>query len=470
MEPPSVAEPALDPERAPDRAPGRGLERALAALDQTLARLLPFNTFLVTVAAVLLRQTGVPKVTTIWAEDGLIFATCAYARPLIPDCLLEPYAAWDHLVPRVGAAIAVLLPPADLSVALATIAAVVAGFAAAVVAVAVRDASGSWIAGMVGGASLVLVIQAGTEVGGNLTNLHWILIAASITWIVAWWVGARPRRGGLALLVGTGLSSPFPAILVALAVVGALLRRPSWRPILAIACVAALVQLAVNLTTPRVPPGTEHMDLGRAIRFVNVDVLDRGVFGTTRLPLNQLVLAGIVVSVVVAALLAITRRGTPDDPQLDSRWAALRAILVIAALTGAGIALFIAMLFLQHRFNVRYAYVPSALLCIGLVFGAALVGRARPVNAAGARGVLGWAAALMLPAAVLVLGLGFARTLGIERRRRLAGPITRRPRLRGHHLCRDPAVRSVRLPISPIGSPVWVLEIPCNRITVPADS
>lgn len=432
-----------------------------------LARLLPVNTFLVAVAAVLLRQSGVPKVMTVWAEDGRIFASCAYARPLIPDCLLEPYAAWDHLVPRVSATVATLLPPADLSVAIATIAAIVAGFTAAVVAVAVRDASGSWLAGMLAGASLVLVLQAGIEVGGNLTNVHWILVAGSITWIVAWWVGARSGLGSLALLTGTGLSSPFTAIFVPLALVGVLLKRPGWRPILAIACITALAQLAVNLTTPRLPPGTQPLDPGRIIGYVVHDVLGHGVFGPTRLPLNQLVLAGIVGSVAVAALVAFTVRRAPDDPQPDARVSALRAILVIASLPGAGIALFITMLLLQHKFNARYVYVPSALLCIALIFGAALVGGARSVNEGGARRLLDWAVALMLPAAALVLILGFARTFRLETKAS-DGPDYSAAFGSAASACRDGAVGSIRVPISPVSSTAWAVEIPCRRITVPA--
>jgi hypothetical protein len=272
----------------------------------------------------------------------------------------------------------------------------------------------------------------------------------------------------LALLAGTGLSSPFTAILVPFALVGAILRRPAWRPIVAIAGVTTLVQLAVNVTTPRMPPGIANLDAAHVIRYVLRDVLGHGVFGPTRLlPLNQLVLGAIVGSVVVAALLAITGQRAPDDRQPDVRVSAYRAILVIASLTGAGIALFVAMLFLQHKFNARYVYVPSALLCIALVFGAALVGRARPVTVGGGRKVLGWAAVLVLPAAALVLVLGFARTFRLETKAS-NGPDYSAAIGSAAYLCRDGAASSIRVPISPIGSPVWVLEIPCSRITVPA--
>ena len=447
-----------------DRAGGRGSERAIVTLDRAFARFLPVIAFLVASAAVLFRQSGVPKALTIWAEDGLIFAGCAYARPLV-DCLFEPYAGWLLVIPRVGAAVATLLPPADLSVGLALFAALIAGLTAAVVASAVRDASGSWPAGLAAGASLALVYQAGIEIGGNLTNLHWILVAGSIVLLVAWWVGSRPGPGSLALLVVTGLSSPFTPILVVLVLIGALVRRPGWRPPLAITSVTALVQMAVVLTTPRVPPGRASFDLGVVILHFVRDVLVLGAFGPMRLPLSWLVPIGVVGVVAVAAILAIDARGAPADT--EPRAFAWRSLVVIAALVGTGIALFAAMLFLQQKYNARYAYVPSALLCVGLVFGSALVGSAgRAAQAGGdrARTILGGAARLILPAAVLLLAIGFARTFRLEAKASDGPDYTAAYRSLAS-ACEGGATTSIRVPISPAGGYPWTVEIPCSRVT-----
>lgn len=455
----------------PSRAPSQGIERAIVTLDHAFASLLPLVAFLVAGAGVLFRQSGIPKVLTIWAEDGSIFATCAYARPLVPDCLLEPYAGWIHVIPRAGAALAVLWPPADLSVVIGMIAAAVAGLTAAVVAIAVRDASGSWVAGLIAGASLVLVRQAGIEVGGSLTNLHWILMAASIVLIVAWWVGARAGPGSLVVLASAGLSSPFAPILVPLGLVGLLLRRPGWRPVLAIVCVTAAAQIAVILITPRVPPGSEPFNPGLVLSQFLRDVLGFGAFGHTRLPLNRLIQIGIVAVVAVAAVLAIDARrapdGTPsaDHTPPDARAAALRSMVVVVALIGTGIVLFVAIVFLQHKYNARYGYIPSALLCVALVFGSALVGRANPVGG-GARRFLGWATRLALPAAVVLLTFGFARTFRLETKAS-GGPDYADAFRDAATACDGQASRSILVPISPISRTNWAVEIPCSRVAAP---
>ena len=59
--------------------------------------------------ATLARQTGVPKTSTIWAEDGSVFLQCAYDRSFL-DCLVTPYQGYLQLLPRLGGAIASLAP------------------------------------------------------------------------------------------------------------------------------------------------------------------------------------------------------------------------------------------------------------------------------------------------------------------------------------------------------------------------
>src|SRR5438445_6711308 len=74
--------------------------------------------------ATVARQQGIPRYRTIWAEDGAVFAQCAYDDSLV-GCLATPYDAWIHTVPRVLASVATALPPATLSYALTALAALV---------------------------------------------------------------------------------------------------------------------------------------------------------------------------------------------------------------------------------------------------------------------------------------------------------------------------------------------------------
>ena len=143
--------------------------------------------------ATLLRQEGVPKWRTIWAEDGAVFAACAYERPFF-DCLLEPYAGYLHVAPRVAAAVAVAASgePEELPLRLAFLAGLLAACAAMLVALAVFDVTGSMLAGLLAGAGLVLIDPAGVEVLGNLANAHWILLTASVVVVACMWLGRAP--------------------------------------------------------------------------------------------------------------------------------------------------------------------------------------------------------------------------------------------------------------------------------------
>jgi hypothetical protein len=67
-----------------------------------------------------------------WAEDGEVFAQCAYTARSGVACVLTAYDGWLHLVPRVLAEIAPRLPPVALSVALNGLSAIVAAGCAAV--------------------------------------------------------------------------------------------------------------------------------------------------------------------------------------------------------------------------------------------------------------------------------------------------------------------------------------------------
>jgi len=135
------------------------INASAGAMARLLAAATPILAFLLAAAATLFRQTGIPKVRTIWAEDATVFVGCAYAHPSPVACLFEPYNGWIHLVPRLAAQLAALVPPADLPIAIALTSAVVTGLAAAVVSIAVRNASGSWAAGVLAGSSVASASQ-----------------------------------------------------------------------------------------------------------------------------------------------------------------------------------------------------------------------------------------------------------------------------------------------------------------------
>jgi len=458
------------------------INASAGAMARLLAAATPILAFSLAAAATLFRQTGIPKVRTIWAEDATVFVGCAYAHPSPVACLFEPYNGWIHLVPRLAAQLAALVPPADLPIAIALISAVVTGLAAAVVSIAVRNASGSWAAGVLAGSSVAFVWQAGLEVGGNLTNLPWILLAAAIVVIVASWAGHRVGVADLVLIVMAGLSTAFAPVLPALGLIGVALRRPR-APLLVVAAgFAAFVQVVVGLTSPRTPPGQFPIDPGDAVGLFTDQVIDHGAFGFIRTPPGWAILAGIVVINAIAVIRIVLERRAVADADADAirpraaeaepgasgtRPARVTsdpamAILVTIGLIGTGLATYTVALVLQRVFNPRYTYVAAVLFCSALALSAALVGRGMTDPPGTIARWIRWAARLALPAAALLLVSGFARSFLIETR------ASNGPDVVAEYRAAEPAcdggAASIRLDVSPYSQFHWTIVIPCDRV------
>lgn len=459
------------------------INEAAGAMSRWLAAATPILAFSLAAAATLFRQTGIPKVRTIWAEDATVFVGCAYTHPSPVACLFEPYNGWIHLVPRLGAELAALVPPADLPLAIALISSVVTGLAAAVAGIAVRNASGSWAAGVLAGSSVAFVWQAGLEVGGNLTNLPWILLAAAIVVIVASWAGHRAGTADLVLVVMAGLSTAFAPVLPALGLVGVALRRPRALPIVVAGGFAAFVQVVVGLTSPRTPPGQFPIDPGDAVGLFTDQVIDHGAFGFIRTPPGWAILAGIVVINTIAVIrIVLERRADAEADAAAARQPAAEeepgasgaaqparvtsdpamAILVTLGLVGTGLATYAVALVLQRVFNPRYTYIAAVLFCSALAFSAALVGRGLAHSSGTIARWLGWAARLALPAAALLLVTGFARSFVLETR------ASNGPDVVAEYRAAEPAcdggAASIQLDVSPYSQFHWTIVIPCDRV------
>jgi hypothetical protein len=336
--------------------------------------------------ATLLRQEGVPKWRTIWAEDGTVFASCAYERPL-SDCLLEPYAGYLHVVPRVAAAIAASGDEAGLPLRLAFLAGLIAGAAAILVALAVLDVTRSMPAGILAGAGLVLIDPAGVEVLGNLANLHWVLLAASVVVVVCMWLGRAPSVADLALLVATALSSPVGAlVLVPMAVVAVASGSPSGRMTLIVIAVASVVQIGAMVTQQRIespgPTPTPRSMLG----WVKDALVDSGWFGN-RYPIANV--AAIAAAVATLCVLALRRQTKPA--------------LAIAALGVVGLTILLARLYLAHASSSRYAYVAVALSVCAVALGSGLL----------ASRVDGRRRTFLMAAMLVLVGAGFTMSFRV---------------------------------------------------------
>ena len=431
-------------------------------------RLSPVLAAVLALVSAMARQTGTPAFRTIWAEDGALFAQCAYSSASYLQCLMTSYDGWLHLLPRTLAEIAILAPPAYLALALNALSAVVAAASAYLTARAVRNASGSALAGGFAGAGLLLVAPAAREIGGNITNLHWITFVAAVSIIVATWLD-HPFDRLDGILVGiTALSSPFGLMLLVLAGFGLVLGRRRLAPISAFLAIATIIQLAANVVGKRNflldIPVTVLSPVDWYIRYV----LHQGWFAQRGVVPDRFVAIATGVVVLILALRAgralMRARANPRERPIDYR--PLVELAAVLALLSAGAAVFWASTYLNRHVATRYLYTPSALMIVVLFLGAGLVARRSlgawrpwPPN---------WPSPPRIAVVMLatVVGIGFATTFRLPNAASI-GPNTMQETMALQPLCTAGA-SSVAIITSPLVIPAtaspWMVEIPCDLI------
>jgi hypothetical protein len=139
------------------------------------------------VATALLRQSGLPATSTIWAEDGRIFYAQALRMPFW-QTLVTSHDGYGQLLPRVVVQMARLGAPGRAAEVLA----IVGAFSLAVIACLVfhmaRGHIGSpCLRALLVGAMVLLPVATG-ELLDNVVNVPWWLCFASF-WALLW----RPR-------------------------------------------------------------------------------------------------------------------------------------------------------------------------------------------------------------------------------------------------------------------------------------
>jgi hypothetical protein len=431
--------------------------RRAGELSRTLA---PWLVAAFVLWATLARQADIPKLQTMWAEDGAVFAHCAYFDPQPLSCLLQPYAGYFHTVPRIGALIATIPAPGSLAIGLGVIAALVAAYVAFAVARCVIARSGSVLAGIFAAGSLALVFQAGREVGGNLANLHWILLAGGIVILVTGWLGRRLDTVDLSVLVAAGLSSAFAPILFVLALVLVAVQRPrQWLPLIVVT-VCSVVQVLTSILTPRPNPPAEPIGIDGYLRAYFTDVIGRGPFGGLRLPPDWLVTAGFVVVLVVLIAIWVRQRGQTTDEATEASARPLPVIAAMLALAVIGVVVFVVSTYLNHVANPRYAYLPTVLTTAALILGAALL----PLSLRSPRPAPLALGRFVLPAVCVVLAIGYARSFVVDARAS-NGPDFVAGYQGAQATCRAPAVDRAAVRIAPYpATDDWFVEIPCSRV------
>ena len=198
------------------------------------------------VGAQLVRQPGARSWNTVWAEDGTVYASEAYAHPAL-STLLRGYAGYTQFVPRVIALGVRPLPVAWMAPYFAVITAVVI----ALLALFVYRSTDGWVQSSWLRASLMFMTALAPviyfEVNANIANLGWPLLFASF-WAFAsrrdgpWDTGApEPDRR-----VDRAQHAVFWLLLVPAAIALAAVRRRRADMIVVGASIAALVSAVVG--------------------------------------------------------------------------------------------------------------------------------------------------------------------------------------------------------------------------------
>ncbi|MFE4950599.1 hypothetical protein ACFQ9V_10900 [Leifsonia sp. NPDC056665] len=397
---------------------------------------------------------------TFWAEDGRTFVSSAALGG--PGVLLQPYAGYLHTVPRLVAAVVVLLPVSWWALATTAAACAIAGGLAVVVFVCARELV-PWLPARIFVAGLtVLAPLVPREVLGNLANLHSLIL-----WTLFWIALSRPRTTRAAVALSAvallGALTEIQALFLAPLLLVRTRDRRVW--IVRAGLIAGMVaQLVVTLAWPRAENTNPAVDpLSIAYGYLINAVLPLAV------PQSQLghVLAAtgpavalLVLAVVLATALYVVLRGTRGQ-----------RLLVAAALAGSVLLYIVSVATNPNTFYdyagltptqldsvwlTRYGVVPSMLLALVPAVAASIAYGRRRFR----RGRAQWPAWSVLAAAGLCAALILAQ-LGPQWTRRSDGPAWQPQVASAAEQCRrDDELKFVNLRET-IG---WKVTVPCRYL------
>jgi hypothetical protein len=203
----------------------------------------------VAIALELIREVAISAWGTIWAEDGSVFLADALNKSF-PRNLINPYGGYLHVVPRVVAELAAFLPLAHAALVFSAAWACVVASAAAFVYFASADVFRSPSTRLALSGLVALLPAAGSELLGNVTNLHFYLVFTCF-WALIWRSETRSAViARTAVVVVTTLSDPLVLLFAPLALRAALVRRTRCALAIPLAFATGLaIQLAAILAS-----------------------------------------------------------------------------------------------------------------------------------------------------------------------------------------------------------------------------
>jgi hypothetical protein len=186
----------------------------------------------------------------LYAEDGRTFVGDWFTHGSIA-LLREPYAGYQHLLPRlISGAVVWLVPVGGWAVAVNLIVCAGLGAAAGLIYLVSRDVVEFRPSRLVLALIVVIVPIAGQEVMGNLANLHWFLL-----YLMVWVLLAVPRSPatawGLAVVaVACAATEPQTAVFLPLALWALIRDRRVW-PVTLGWTLGVVAQVVTTIVSPR---------------------------------------------------------------------------------------------------------------------------------------------------------------------------------------------------------------------------
>jgi hypothetical protein len=251
------------------------------------------------------RQPGVPATDSVFAEDAKVFLQAVWVGDAL-EAIIEPYAGYLHLVPRLIALLVGPLPPVAAAAALTWLSSAVLVLLSAFVVWVARERLPSLGVRIALGACVPLLPVAIVEGLHSATNLHWFLLYGCFWALVA---PATSRARAVAqgvVACAAVLSDPLAALFIPLLLIQVKRGRAGIGIAVAF-CVATLLQAFAVLSDERTANASpQPLELARA--FVS-RVLLSGYLGVEQAKETyessgqlSLALALVVTAIVVAAL------------------------------------------------------------------------------------------------------------------------------------------------------------------------
>jgi hypothetical protein len=405
-----------------------------------------------------LLRTGISvTLDSAWAEDGRDFLATSLRDGALPS-VLEPYAGYGHVLPRILGGIASLGPLTAASAVMAVEAVTVLGLLALVV---FRASAGHvqniWVRLLL--AAFVALQPVASEVLVSLANLQWYLLFAAFVVLV--WSGTSTSAivvGGVVCFL-TAASSPFGALLLPLALLRVLVLRTrrSWLAPVGLAS-GVLVQSWVMLQAPE--RGLEPMTSPFRLAAWYVGHVLAPVFFGERLTGDDLTARSLALGVVAFGVCLLLF-------WMASRRARAEMLPILVCIGIFSLLFYLAPTVVGGISAPRYG-VPAAL---SLAFGIAVMAsqlvrdQVEPASAM-TGGTARTARTAHLPVLVgigVVMVVCWAVALPAGRP---AGPSWGAAVKSEGGACQSGSTESVVVPISPAG---WTAQIPCARVVALPD-